>query len=146
MLLMFEFQGAMPDEVARLAGSRLGSQFRHYDLIGRWSEREFVVLFRGREETARKRGEQIVPWLAGRYEAGRQIGDRSDRGVPPGRGCPPSGTCDGGPGLLKPAAGKLSREAWLLGEIKVPPRPLRASSILRRLPDAAKRLLVYELS
>lgn len=78
VLLRFEcrqsFPGAdlpgenLPDEVARQVGARLGSQFRHHDLISRWSEREFVVLFKGREQTARMRSEQIVPWIAGQYQ------------------------------------------------------------------------------
>jgi GGDEF domain-containing protein len=78
VLLRFEcrqgFPGAdppgenLPHEVARQVGERLGSQFRHNDLISRWSERQFLVLFKGREQTARMRGEQILPWIAGPYQ------------------------------------------------------------------------------
>ncbi len=68
VLLMFEFHQNLPDEAARQAAERLTSHFRHHDLIARWGERQFLVLFQGREETARMRGEQIVPWLAGRYQ------------------------------------------------------------------------------
>lgn len=68
VLLLFEFRENLPDEAARQAGERLNSHFRHRDLIARWGERQFLVLFHGREETARIRGEQIVPWLAGRYQ------------------------------------------------------------------------------
>jgi GGDEF domain-containing protein len=68
VLLRFECRENLPDEVARQVGARLGSQFRHHDLISRWSERQFVVLFKGREQTARMRGEQIVRWIAGQYQ------------------------------------------------------------------------------
>jgi GGDEF domain-containing protein len=68
VLLRFECGEKLPDEVARQVGARLGSQFRHHDLISRWSERQFLVLFKGREQTARMRGEQIVPWIAGQYQ------------------------------------------------------------------------------
>lgn len=68
VLLLFEFHADLPDEASRQAGERLSSHFRHRDLIARWNQRQFLVLFHGREETARMRGEQIVPWLAGRYQ------------------------------------------------------------------------------
>ncbi len=70
VLLLFEFRGGLPDEVARQAGARLTLQFRHQDVISRWSERQFLVLFNGSEETARARVEQIMPWIAGRYQLG----------------------------------------------------------------------------
>ena len=50
-LLLFELQGSVDDEVMRQAAAKLGSQFRHNDLIGRWSEREFLILFRGNPAT-----------------------------------------------------------------------------------------------
>ncbi len=68
VLLLFDFQDSLPDDVARQVSARLGLQFRHHDLIARWSERQFLVLFKGRPETARLRGEQILPWIAGRYQ------------------------------------------------------------------------------
>jgi GGDEF domain-containing protein len=68
VLLLFEFHENLPDEAARQAAERLNSQFRHHDLIARWSNRQFLVLFHGPEEIARARGEQIVPWLAGHYQ------------------------------------------------------------------------------
>ncbi len=67
VLLLFEFRDALPDEVAQQVGARLGLQFRHNDLIARWSERQFLVLFQGLAETARARAHQVAPWLAGRY-------------------------------------------------------------------------------
>lgn len=70
VLLMFEFLEELPDAAARQAGERLNSHFRHHDLISRWNNRQFLVLFHGLEETARVRGEQIVPWLEGQYQLG----------------------------------------------------------------------------
>jgi len=67
VLLLFEFRDPLPDEVARQVGARLGLQFRHNDLIARWSERQFLVLFQGLAETARARAHQVAAWLAGRY-------------------------------------------------------------------------------
>jgi hypothetical protein len=67
VLLLFEFRDPLPDEVARQVGARLGLQFRHNDLIARWSERQFLILFQGLAETARSRAHQVAPWLAGRY-------------------------------------------------------------------------------
>ena len=67
VLLLFDFEGILPDEAARQVSARLASQFRHKDLVARWSERQFLVLFAGRPETAAARAAQVVPWLAGRY-------------------------------------------------------------------------------
>jgi GGDEF domain-containing protein len=68
VLLLFDFRDSLLDDVARQVSARLGSQFRYPDLISRWSERQFLVAFRGSLETARRRGEQILPWIAGRYQ------------------------------------------------------------------------------
>jgi hypothetical protein len=67
VLLNFTVHGLVSDEIARQVGARLGSQFRHKDLICRWSENEFLVLFQGPPEIANSRAEQIVPWVSGRY-------------------------------------------------------------------------------
>ena len=67
VLLLFEFRDVLPDEVAQQVGARLGLQFRHNDLIARWSERQFLVLFRGSAETARSRAHQVAAWLVGPY-------------------------------------------------------------------------------
>jgi hypothetical protein len=67
VLLLFEFRDDLPAEVAQQVAARLGSQFRHNDLISRWSERQFLVLFQGRAEIASMRAEQVSPWIAGRY-------------------------------------------------------------------------------
>lgn len=67
VILVFELSGEVGDEVARQAAARLSSQFRHHDLICRWTDREFLVLFKGAREIAQARTEQIVPWIAGKY-------------------------------------------------------------------------------
>jgi GGDEF domain-containing protein len=67
VVLVFELTGDVRDEVARQAAARISSQFRHKDLVCRWSEREFLVLFEGAPEIAEARTEQIVPWVAGSY-------------------------------------------------------------------------------
>jgi GGDEF domain-containing protein len=66
-LLLFDFSCQLPDEVARQVGVRMTAQFRHNDLIARWSEHQFVVLFQGSRETACERIGQIVQWIAGQY-------------------------------------------------------------------------------
>jgi GGDEF domain-containing protein len=67
VLLLFEFRDHLPAEVAQQVAARLASQFRHIDLISRWSDRQFLVLFQGRAEIASLRAEQVEPWIAGRY-------------------------------------------------------------------------------
>jgi len=67
VILVFELTGAVSDEVAQQVAQRLTSHFRHQDLICRWTDHEFLVLFKGAPEIARTRTEQIVPWIAGKY-------------------------------------------------------------------------------
>jgi GGDEF domain-containing protein len=67
VLLLFEFRQDLPAEVAQQVAARLGSQFRHKDLVSRWDDRQFLVLFQGKAETASLRAQQVEPWIAGRY-------------------------------------------------------------------------------
>jgi GGDEF domain-containing protein len=67
VLLLFEFSGNLADEVIAQVAVRLGSQFRHNDIISRWNYNEFLVLFAGTPETAQNRASQIAPWVSGRY-------------------------------------------------------------------------------
>ena len=67
VLLHFQLTGEISDEIAKQVGARLGAQFRHKDLISRWTNSEFLVLFQGPPEVAQSRAEQILPWVAGRY-------------------------------------------------------------------------------
>jgi GGDEF domain-containing protein len=67
VLLVFELTGEVRDEIAQQVAMRLTSHFRHQDLICRWTDREFLVLFKGAREIAKARTEQIVPWIAGKY-------------------------------------------------------------------------------
>ena len=66
-LLLFELSGPMSDQVLRMAGAKLAAQFRHRDRTGRWSDREFAVLFLGPNELAQSRAGQVIKWVAGRY-------------------------------------------------------------------------------
>jgi GGDEF domain-containing protein len=83
VIIVFELSGDVRDEVAQQAAARLSSQFRHQDLICRWTEYEFLVLFQGSREIAQARTEQIIPWLAGRYplDNGEVVEIRIDAGL-----------------------------------------------------------------
>src|SRR5579863_3683816 len=65
----------LPNDIVKQVAIRLGSQFRHNDLICRWAGRQFLVMFQGLSETAASRAEQILPWIAGRYlrDAGGKV-------------------------------------------------------------------------
>ncbi len=67
VILVFELDGEVGDEIAQQFAMRLTSHFRHHDLVCRWTDREFLVLFKGAREIAQSRSEQIVPWIAGTY-------------------------------------------------------------------------------
>jgi PleD family two-component response regulator len=67
VILVFELSGDVNDEIARQVAQRLASHFRHQDLICRWTEHEFLVIFQGTREMAHSRTQQIVPWIAGKY-------------------------------------------------------------------------------
>jgi GGDEF domain-containing protein len=83
VIVVFELSGDVRDEVAQQAAARLGSQFRHHDLLCRWTDYEFLVLFNGTREIAQSRTEQIVPWIAGRYllDNGESVEIRVDAGL-----------------------------------------------------------------
>jgi len=70
-LLKFELAGeqgsGLSDRAAKQVAERLGRQFRHRDLICRWSPGQFLVLFQGPAEIAQSRVAQILPWIEGRY-------------------------------------------------------------------------------
>lgn len=66
-LLLFELNGPLSDQVLRMAAAKLSTQFRHRDRVGRWSDKEFAVLFLGENKLAQARAEQVIPWVAGRY-------------------------------------------------------------------------------
>jgi GGDEF domain-containing protein len=83
VLVVFELSGDVRDEVSKQVAARLDSQFRYRDLLCRWSEYEFLVMFEGNAEIARARTEQIVPCIAGRYplDNGESAEIRVDAGV-----------------------------------------------------------------
>ena len=72
VLLQFHLSGAVTDEVARQAAARLNAMFRPQDLVSRWSDTDFLVLFEGAAAIAQARGERIVPWIAGPYLVNRE--------------------------------------------------------------------------
>jgi GGDEF domain-containing protein len=82
VIVVFELSGEVRDEVTQQAAARLNSQFRHQDLICRWTESEFLVLFHGTREIAQARTDQIVPWIAGKYPL--ENGEFVDIGVEAG--------------------------------------------------------------
>lgn len=83
ILVVFELSGDVRDEVSKEVAARLGSQFRHKDLVCRWTEYEFMVMFQGNAEIAKARTEQIVPWIAGKYplDNGEFVEIRVDAGL-----------------------------------------------------------------
>jgi GGDEF domain-containing protein len=83
VIVVFELSGDVRDEVAQQVAMRLGSQFRHQDLLCRWTDHEFLVLFQGSREVALARTEQIVPWIAGRYplDNGETVDIRVEAGL-----------------------------------------------------------------
>jgi GGDEF domain-containing protein len=67
VLLQFHLTGAINDEVIRQVAAKLSAMFRPQDVVSRWSDTDFLVLFEGARGIAQARGERIVPWIAGRY-------------------------------------------------------------------------------
>jgi GGDEF domain-containing protein len=65
--LHIELKGAVDDDVMRQAAVKLTSQFRHNDLLGRWGEREFLLLFQGNPDLAQTRAAQVLPSIGGDY-------------------------------------------------------------------------------
>ncbi len=82
-LLLFTIGLGLPDDVIQQVGSRLMGQFRHADRVSRWSGNEFLVLFRGAQEVAESRAEEIVAWVGGRYlaDSGDQVEVQVSGGV-----------------------------------------------------------------
>jgi GGDEF domain-containing protein len=83
VLVVFELFGDVRDEVSKEVAARMGSQFRYKDLLCRWTEYEYLVMFEGNVETALSRTEQIVPSIAGRYllDNGESVEIRVDAGL-----------------------------------------------------------------
>lgn len=74
-LLVFEIDGNITNEVLRQVATKLSTQFRHQDLVARWAEREFLVVFQGAFQYAQARIPHISAWVSGRYY------DEHDRAV-----------------------------------------------------------------
>jgi GGDEF domain-containing protein len=68
LLFQITFDAAQsPDPILRQVAARLTAQLRPEDLIGRWGETEFLVLFRSSQEIAERRGAQVAERLNGAY-------------------------------------------------------------------------------
>ena len=61
--------GSVSGAVLRQAATKLAMQFRHQDLLARWSETEFLVVFQGAPELALARIRQAVDQVCGRYHS-----------------------------------------------------------------------------
>jgi GGDEF domain-containing protein len=67
-------------EVIRQAAARLASQCRPEDLVCRWGDAEFLVMYRGSEDTSERRGQQMKAHLGEDYslENGQSVAVRAD--------------------------------------------------------------------
>jgi GGDEF domain-containing protein len=69
--LLFNVEYDAPSDsrqaVLREVASRLTAEFRPEDLVARWGDTEFLVLFDGSAEIAERRGEMIAGHLTGPY-------------------------------------------------------------------------------
>lgn len=61
--------GAVPSTVLRQAVTKLAMQFRYQDLLARWGQNEFLVVFQGVPELALFRTGQAVDQVSGRYQS-----------------------------------------------------------------------------
>jgi GGDEF domain-containing protein len=66
-ILLFDLSGPLSDQVLRMAAAKLVTKFRHTDWIGRWSDRQFAVVFMGEPKMAEMRAAQAIPDLEGHY-------------------------------------------------------------------------------
>jgi GGDEF domain-containing protein len=74
-LLVFEIDGHLSNAVLRQVATKLSTQFRHQDVLARWAEREFLVVFQGAAKYAEARIPHVAAWVSGRYY------DENDRAV-----------------------------------------------------------------
>jgi GGDEF domain-containing protein len=65
--ISFEGSETARPQVLRQVASRLTAQLRPEDLIARWGDSEFLILFNGPAEIAGRRGPQVAGLLSGRY-------------------------------------------------------------------------------
>jgi GGDEF domain-containing protein len=69
LLFRIEWDGAASwrDAILRQSAIRLSAQLRPEDLVARWGDSELLVLFRGTEEIASRRGADVAHLLSGPY-------------------------------------------------------------------------------
>ena len=66
-VLIFTIDENAGHAVLRQVATKLSAQFRHQDLVARWSDREFLVVFRGAAEYAEARMPHVAVFASGRY-------------------------------------------------------------------------------
>ena len=66
-LLLFRLGGPLGDQVMQQAASRLSTEFRRRDRVGRWRKNEFAVLFAGPPDRAEERALYTAARLEGPY-------------------------------------------------------------------------------
>jgi GGDEF domain-containing protein len=74
-LLVFEIGGHIGNAVLRQVATKLSTHFRHQDMLARWAEREFLVVFQGAAKYAEARIPHVAAGVSGRYY------DENDRAV-----------------------------------------------------------------
>jgi GGDEF domain-containing protein len=66
--LVFKIAGQISDAILRQVAAKLGTRFRHQDLVARWAERELLVVFHGVAKLAADRLPHVLAWVSGRYQ------------------------------------------------------------------------------
>jgi len=59
--------GAVPEGILRQVAAKLAMQFRHQDILARWGEAEFLLVFRGTSDLAFERAQEALRWVCGPY-------------------------------------------------------------------------------
>lgn len=66
-LLVFQLNSSAGEDLLRKVAARLETQFRAQDLIARWDDKQFLVLFLGVAELAQARAAQALQQITGPY-------------------------------------------------------------------------------
>jgi GGDEF domain-containing protein len=65
--LVFDLSERLNAASLRQIAAKLSAHFRHQDLIARWSDQQFMVVFHGDQRLAETRSAQVLPSLNGEY-------------------------------------------------------------------------------
>lgn len=66
-IVIIELSGEVNDVALRQVAAKLSAHFRHQDLIARWGDREFMVVFHGEPGLAEDRCSQVIPQIGGSH-------------------------------------------------------------------------------